>query len=99
MIVLGKSLYMTRAFAEEVPREYKQFLLEYLWKYSEEMTDYLQVFEFYTEGGKEYLRQSQEVPERSRTTAVELPGKVFYTRKIWLMDEGSHRIFLFPEDY
>lgn len=95
----AKPFYMTRAVAEELSEEHRQFILQYIHKHHNTMTDHLQIFEFYLEGEKQWLVQRQEQPERETTIFVELQETKPIERKVWVIAEESHCLILFPEDY
>ena len=95
----AKPFYMTRAVADELSAEHQQFIVQYILEHQEQLTDYLQIFEFYVDDGKQWLVQRQEQPERETTVFVELQEAKPIVRKVWVISEGNHRILLFPEDY
>lgn len=56
-----KPFYMTRTVADELSYEHKQVIIKYLFEHYEQLTDYLQIFEFFIEGkckGAHYSRYS-----------------------------------------
>jgi hypothetical protein len=99
MFEANKKIYMTRAVAKELSQEHHQFILRYIHENQEELTDYMQVFDFYVEGNQQWLIQRQEQPERETTILVQLHNSLPVNRKVWVMDQGDHVILLFPEDY
>jgi hypothetical protein len=94
-----KPTYMTRAIANELDKEHQQFILGYIFENGEQLTDYLQVFEFYIENNQQWLVQRQEEPNRETTIFVHLNQCKPITRKVWVMDQDDHVMILFPEDY
>jgi hypothetical protein len=95
-----KQIFMTRAVTEELSIEHQHFIIQYLKENHTQLTDYLQVFDFYLEGNKQWLIQRQEVPNRETTIFVMLEECQPIKRKVWVMDqEGEGIIILFPEDY
>ncbi|RKQ12140.1 DUF960 family protein [Ureibacillus endophyticus] len=95
----NKLFYMTRAIAEELPVEHQQFIVQYILKHHQQLTDYLQIFEFYIEDDQQWFIQRQEEPERETTIFVELTTARPIERKVWIMDQVDHVMMLFPEDY
>lgn len=94
-----KPAYMTRTIANELSKAYQQFILGYINENGEQLTDFLQIFEFYIENNQQWLFQRQEVPRRETTIFVELNDLEPITRKVWVMDQEDHIMLLFPEDY
>lgn len=99
MFEAEKARYMTMVVAEELSLEHKQVILNYIHNHKAQLTDYLQVFEFYIENDQQWLIQCQEQPERKTTIFVPLINSWPIERKVWVMDEGDHVMLLFPEDY
>lgn len=99
MFETTKPFYMTRAVADELPVEHQQFILQYIFEHNQQLTDYLQIFEFYIENNQQWLVQRQEVPNRETTISVALTHAEATVSKVWLMDQGDHVMILFPEDY
>lgn len=94
-----KGYYMTRDVANELPGEHQQFILHYLVKQQKQLTDYLQVFEFYVENDEQWLRQRQEAPYREFILAVKLGKEKPIERTVWSIVENHCVTLLFPEDY
>jgi succinate dehydrogenase flavin-adding protein (antitoxin of CptAB toxin-antitoxin module) len=94
-----KPTYMTRAIANELDKELQQFILRYIDENGEQLTDYLQIFEFYIENNQQWLVQRQEEPNRETTILINLNDSEPIDRKVWAMDQGDHVMVLFPEDY
>ncbi|MBY6088504.1 DUF960 family protein [Priestia flexa] len=94
-----KPMYMTRAISEELSKEHQQFIFQYLREQQNQLTDYLQVFEFYIENNQQFLRQEQEVPHREAAIFVTLEECRPIWRTVWAMDQHDHIILLFPSDY
>ncbi|WP_342533879.1 DUF960 family protein [Lysinibacillus sp. FSL K6-0057] len=100
MFVPTPYFYMTRAIHEELPEEHQQFILKFLLQHHLQLTDYLQIFEFYIENDEQWLIQRQEQPNRETTIYVQLHNAQPIHRKVWAMNQGSKDvIILFPEDY
>lgn len=99
MFETHKPIYMTKAVAEEMSEEHLYYIIQYLIEKIEQLTDYLQVFEFYIENGGQWLIQRQEVPERETTQFVDLKETKPIYRKVWVLDQHDHVMILFPEDY
>lgn len=96
----SKPFYMTRAVADELSQEHQQFILQYIFEQYEQLTDYLQVFEFYVENDQQWLTQRQEQPNRETMIYIEPNITQSIHRIVWAMDQGSEGvIILFPEDY
>ncbi|MEL4024036.1 DUF960 family protein [Lysinibacillus endophyticus] len=95
----NKPFYMTRAVAQELPVEHQQFILQYIFEHHQQLTDYLQIFEFYIEKDQQWLVQRQEEPERETTIYVELTAAIPIERKVWVMDQVENVMILIPEDY
>ena len=91
--------YMTRAVADELSGEHQQFILRYLVEQALQLTDYLQVFEFYVENDEQWLRQRQEVPHRETIVEVNLYKAKQIERTVWSIVDDQYVIILFPEDY
>lgn len=94
-----KPFYMTRTVADELSYEHKQVIIKYLFEHYEQLTDYLQIFEFFIEGKQQWLLQRQEEPNREITIPILLEEAAPIDRKVWAMDQGNECIILFPEDY
>ncbi|PKG24281.1 DUF960 family protein [Niallia nealsonii] len=95
-----KSIYMTRAVSEKLSIEHKQSIIQYLQEHQSQLTDYLQVFDFYIEDNEQWLIQRQEVPNRETKIFVMLDDSDPIERTIWVMDQDSEGIIiLFPDDY
>ncbi|MEK4530523.1 DUF960 family protein [Solibacillus sp. FSL K6-1554] len=90
---------MTKAIAEELSVEHQQFILKYIFEKYEQLSDYLQIFEFYIVDDQQWLIQRQEEPEQETTIYVEIETAVPINRKVWVMDQEDHVMILFPEDY
>lgn len=99
MFELTKPFYMTRAISEELPVEHQQFILQYIFENHQQLTDYLQIFEFYIENDQQWLIQRQEEPEQETAIAIHLVDTDPIHRKVWVMDQVDHVMILFPEDY
>lgn len=100
MSIFHKKVYITRGIKDELPYEHQFFIVKYLHEYEQHLTDYLQVFEFYTENNQQWLLQRQEVPERESTVFVGLVNTEAIDRTVWVMEQGEGGfIILFPEDY
>lgn len=99
----SKRFYMTRAIAEELSIELGQYIFHYIFQYilknHQELTDYLQIFEFYIENNQQWLIQRQEKSERETIIHVEFTTARPINRKVWVMDQVEHVMILFPEDY
>ena len=91
--------YMTRAVADELSGEHQQFVLQYLVKQRKQLTDYLQVFEFYIENNEQWLRQRQEVPYREVIVEMKLNKAKPIERTVWSIVDDGYVTVLFPEDY
>lgn len=91
--------YMTRAVADELSGEHQQFILQYLVKQRKQLTDYLQVFEFYIENGEQWLRQRQEVPYHEVIIEIKLNKAKPIERTVWSIADDDCVTVLFPEDY
>ena len=91
--------YMTRAVADELPGEHQQFILQYLVKQQKQLTDYLQVFEFYIENNEQWLRQRQEIPYREVIVEIKLNKAKPIERAVWSIVDDGYVTVLFPEDY
>lgn len=98
MFEQSKPFYMTKAISEELPVEHQQFLLQYF-KHYHQLTDYLQIFEFYIENDQQWLKQWQEEPERETILAIHFTETDPIHRKVWVMDQVDYVMILFPEDY
>ncbi|KFZ43675.1 hypothetical protein CS060_13135 [Anoxybacillus flavithermus] len=94
-----KPRYMTRAVADTLSEEHLQFILRYVDERNEQMTDYLQVFEFYVQNHEQWLVQRQEQPERETTVFVPLEKAPPIEQTVWVMDQQDHVIVLFPSCY
>lgn len=95
-----RQIFVTKAIAEQLSAEHQFFILKYIHEFSENMTDYLQVFEFYTEDDEQWVIQRQEVPDLETTVKVELDKEKAIDRTVWVMDQGPDgHLILFPEDY
>lgn len=94
-----KPFYMTRAVAEELSAEHRQFIVSYLYECHNELTDYFQVFEFSITKKKQLLRQKQEQPQLETKIFVMLKETKSILRTVWAMDQLDHVMILFPEDY
>lgn len=90
---------MTKAVAETLPSEHQQFILNYLVAQAEQLTDYLQVFEFYIENGEQWLKQRQEVPYSESLVSINLCKAKPINRTVWTIVDDQHATLLFPEDY
>lgn len=98
--MFDKKIFVTRRIAEELPAEHQFFIVKYLHENDEQLTDYFQVFEFYTENHQQWLIQRQEVPERETTIFVGLTEEEAIDRTVWAINQGEDgTIILFPEDY
>ncbi|MBE4907875.1 hypothetical protein IMZ08_07385 [Bacillus luteolus] len=89
MFESNKLYYMTSAVAEELDEEHQVYIVNYIRYHQEQLTDYLQVFEFYIEDNKQWLIQRQEEPNRETTILVQLNNKKPINRIIWVMDQGD----------
>jgi hypothetical protein len=72
MFEKDKPTYMTRTIANELDKEHQQFILRYIDENGEQLTDYLQIFEFYIENNQQWLVQRQEEPNRETTILTNL---------------------------
>ncbi|KAB7666035.1 DUF960 family protein [Bacillus sp. B1-b2] len=100
MFETHKPRYMTRAVTEQLSTEHQQFIIQYLLKQQNQLTDYLQVFEFYVENNQQFLRQEQEVPHREVIIFVRLEKCRPIKRTVWAMNQGLEGIIImFLEDY
>ncbi|MEK4712065.1 DUF960 family protein [Sporosarcina sp. FSL K6-5500] len=100
MRIKNGTFYMTRAINEELNQEHLHFIIKYLFEHSEQLTDYLQIFEFYTVNDQQWLLQRQEEPHRETVIPVQLIATEPINRKVWVMEQGDEGIMiLFPEDY
>jgi len=90
---------MTRTVSDELSQEYKQFIIQYIHENHKQLTDYLQIFDFYIEDEQQWLTQRQEEPKREKVVYVALKTSKPIQRKVWVMDQDDHVILLFPEDY
>ncbi|MED0686105.1 DUF960 family protein [Anoxybacillus ayderensis] len=90
---------MTRAVADRLSEEHVQFILRYVDEKYEQMTDDLQVFEFYVENNEQWLIQQQEQPERETTIFVPLKQAAPIEQTVWVMDQQDYVILLFPSCY
>lgn len=74
--------------------------MQFINKNHQQLTDYLQIFEFYIKNNQQWLIQRQEKPERETTIFVELLEETAINRKVWVMDQDNEGVIvLFPEDY
>ncbi|MCM3116317.1 DUF960 domain-containing protein [Neobacillus sp. MER 74] len=95
----NKRIFMTRAVANEMSQGHLQFIIGFIYEHQEQLTDYFQIFEFYTENDQQWLIQRQEKPDRETTIFVNLNDSKPITRKVWVIDQVDHMRVLFPEDY
>ena len=93
--------YVTRGVDDLVPVE-TQF---YQWSLIDEQVqkrnevDYFQKFELKaTEEGQEIFH-SQEEPQWSRKTLLEIPKECCVNKVIWVIDSEEYQTMLFPEEY
>lgn len=95
-----KSIYMIRAIADELSAEHRQFIYMYLMEQNHQLTDYLQIFEFYICNNEQWLIQRQEQPLRKTKIHVKLDRCEPINEKVWMIDQGSEGIIvLLPSDY
>jgi len=99
MFEANKPRYVTKAISDELSADHLFFIVQYLYKQQKQLTDYLQVFEFYIEDGDQWLIQRQEVPDRETTIHVDLSEEEPMNRTVWAMDQQDYVMILFPEDY
>ncbi|UGB30586.1 DUF960 family protein [Metabacillus sp. B2-18] len=100
MFEVNKPMYMTRVVYEQLSKEHLDFILQYIYEQQPQLTDYLQVFDFYVEDNEQWLIQRQEVPNRETTIFVPIKESELIERKVWVIDQGQEGIMvLFPEDY
>ena len=74
----------------------------FMWQCIDEMKvpkDYLQVFEFTLENGKQKIIHSQEQPEYKREYLLKLTDTPFYIGKIFVIDDGEHSTMLLASEY
>lgn len=90
---------MTAAINERLPMEHLQFIVEYLLNHQEQLTDYLQVFQFYIEDKEQWLIQRQEQPDCETTIFVVLEETKPINEKVWVMDQQDYVMILFPSCY
>ena len=93
--------YVTRGVDDSVPVETQFFL----WSLIDEQVqkgnevDYFQKFELKaTEEGQEIFH-SQEEPQWSRKTLLEIPKECCVNKVIWVIDSEEYQTMLFPEEY
>lgn len=92
--------FITRGVADNIPLEVQMFLwslLDILIAKRFIEIDYLQVFEFSGEDGKQKIIHRQEMPEYQMVynfTNVASPLK----RKLYVIDDGEYCTMLLPEE-
>ena len=90
--------FITRGVSSEV-----SLLLQlFMWQCIEEMPltkDYLQVFEFTLEDGKQKIIHSQEEPEFKREYLLNLTDAPIFIGKIFVIDDGDHSTMLLASEY
>lgn len=99
MFEIHKPRYMTSRIAEELSEEHLTFIIRYMDKHQKNLTDYLQIFDFYVENDQQWVVQRQEVPEKETTIFVKLDKATPIERKVWVMDQEDYVMVLFAEDY
>ena len=96
--------YVTRGVNEEVDIRLQLIMWSMIDKLKDEGNvelDYLQVFKIRKEGNKVVISQSQEVPEYSCTSEIELDDiQIDNEIKVYVIDSGEeYSTMLFPSEY
>ena len=93
--------FITRGVSENV-----ELLLQlFMWQCIEEMPppkDYLQVFEFTNEDGKQRITHTQEFfdkPEYKREYLLKLADAPIFIGKIFVIDDGDHSTMMLASEY
>ena len=90
--------YVTKGVNSEV-----SLLLQlFMWQCIEEMPppkDYLQVFKYTLEAGKQKIIHYQEQPEYKKEYLLDIADTPFFVGKIFVIDDGNHSTMLFPSEY
>ena len=89
--------YITRGVSDRVSLPLQLFM----WQCIDSMNvpkDYLQVFKFSAENGKQKIEHIQEEPEYKREYLLITDTPVLVS-KIFVIDDGSHSTMLLAEEY
>ena len=101
MFEKSKPRYVTRQVASNVRIEIQTLLWSLIDKRTnnQEPLDYLQVFHLQRSGDIQRVLNKQEQPPMEIVTQLELKESQPIDTIIWVIDDGSHCIMLFPNDY
>lgn len=101
MFEKGKSRYATQQIASNVSVEIQVLLWRIMdsRRNNQESLDYLQVFHLQRSGDRQRITNKQEQPPMEMVVQLELKESQPIDTTIWIMDDDSHCIMLFPNDY
>ena len=87
--------YCTSTIISTVPKVYMNIMWEKIDELPEDR-DYLQVFEFFKEDGRQKFRHRAEEPQHCTEYDCALPVP---DMKIYVIDDGDHSTMLFADEY
>lgn len=101
MFEKNKPRYATRQIASNVNVEIQDLLWRIMdsRRNNRETLDYLQVFHLQRIGDIQMITNKQEQPPMEMVVRLDLKVSQPIDKTIWIIDDGSHCIMLFPNDY
>lgn len=101
MFERDKPRYATQQIALNVSVEIQILLWRIMdnRRYTQEPLDYLQVFHLQRNGDMQRVVNKQEEPAMEMIVQLELKESQPIDTTIWIMDNGSRCIMLFPNEY
>ena len=96
-----KHRYATRQISSNVSVEIQTLLWRVIdrRRNNQEPLDYLQVFHLQRSGDMQRILNKQEQPLMEMVAQLELKDSQPIDTTIWVIDDGSHCIMLFPNEY
>ena len=96
-------MFQNQRFITKGVNEKVSLLLQlFLWQLIEEMPpekDYLQVFQFTLEDGKQKITHTQEEPHYKREYLLEMTDVPIFIGKIFVIDDGEHSTMMLASEY
>ncbi|AIM14939.1 hypothetical protein HW35_00340 [Bacillus sp. X1(2014)] len=101
MFEKGKPRYATKQIASNVSVEIQGILWRIIERRrnNQEPLDYLQVFHLQRNGDMQMITNKQEQPSMEMVVRLELKESQPIGTTIWTIDDGSHCIMLFSNEY
>ena len=101
MFEKDKPKYATQQIASSVSVEIHVLLWRIMdnRRNNQEPLDYLQVFHLQRNGDMQIITNKQEQPSMEKVVRLKLTESQPIDTTIWIIDDGSHCIMLFPNDY